>query len=159
MSEENNQQANRPAVLINSQYIKDLSLEIPHAPEIFSKISQKPELKVDMNVQSQKLASGDYNVTLNIAINGDVANEKLFIIELSYAAVVSINLPQEHIEPVLAIEIPHLIFPFARNVITQCLTEGGLPPLMLNPIDFVAMYQNRQAAANQAQQDNQTQQA
>ncbi len=153
MSEENNQQANRPAVLINSQYIKDLSLEIPHAPEIFSKISQKPELKVDMNVQSQKLASGDYNVTLNIAINGDVANEKLFIIELSYAAVVSINLPQEHIEPVLAIEIPHLIFPFARNVITQCLTEGGLPPFMLNPVDFAGLYAARKAANgnNQAQ--------
>lgn len=153
MNEENNQQANRPAVLINSQYIKDLSLEIPHAPEIFSKISQKPELKVDMNVQSQKLASGDYNVTLNIAINGDVANEKLFIIELSYAAVVSINLPQEHIEPVLAIEIPHLIFPFARNVITQCLTEGGLPPFMLNPVDFAGLYAARKAANgnNQAQ--------
>ena len=153
MSEENNQQANRPAVLINSQYIKDLSLEIPHAPEIFSKISQKPELKVDMNVQSQKLASGDYNVTLNIAINGDVTNEKLFIIELSYAAVVSINLPQEHIEPVLAIEIPHLIFPFARNVITQCLTEGGLPPFMLNPVDFAGLYAARKAANgnNQAQ--------
>lgn len=153
MSEENNQQANRPAVLINSQYIKDLSLEIPHAPEIFSKINQKPELKVDMNVQSQKLASGDYNVTLNIAINGDVTNEKLFIIELSYAAVVSINLPQEHIEPVLAIEIPHLIFPFARNVITQCLTEGGLPPFMLNPVDFAGLYAARKAANgnNQAQ--------
>lgn len=154
MSEENKQQANRPAVLINSQYIKDLSLEIPHAPEIFAKINQKPELKVDMNVQSQKLASGDYNVTLNIALNGDIANEKLFIIELSYAAVVSINLPQEHIEPVLAIEIPHLIFPFARNVITQCLTEGGLPPFMLSPVDFAGLYAARKAANNNNQAHN-----
>ena len=154
MSEENNQKANRPAILINSQYIKDLSLEIPHAPEIFSKMHQKPELKVDMNVQSQKLASGDYNVTLNIAINGDIADEKLFIIELSYAAVVSINLPQEHIEPVLAIEIPHLIFPFARNVITQCLTEGGLPKFMLNPVDFAVLYAARKAANSNNQAQN-----
>ena len=142
---ENNQQ---PAIMINSQYIKDLSLEIPHAPSIFTKMNKQPALKVDINVQSQKLENSSYNVTLNLALNGDIENEKLFILELSYAAVVTLNLPEEHIEPVLGIEIPRLLFPFARNVITQCLTEGGLPPFMLNPIDFAAVYNARKAAEN-----------
>ena len=70
----------QPPIIINNQYIKDLSLEIPHAPEIFAKINQKPELKVEMSVQSQKLANGSHNVSLNIALNGDVEGEKLFII-------------------------------------------------------------------------------
>lgn len=134
----------QPPIIINNQYIKDLSLEIPHAPEIFAKINQKPELKVEMSVQSQKLANGSHNVSLNIALNGDVEGEKLFILELSYAAVVTLNIPAEHLEPVLAVEIPRILFPFARNVVTQCLVEGGLPPFMLTPVDFAALYAARQ---------------
>ena len=83
-------------------------------------------------------------------MDGDVNEKKLFILELVYAAVVSLNVPQEHVEPVLLVEIPRMIFPFARSIITNNLVEGGLPPFMLNPIDFVAMYQARKNA-----QDNQ----
>ncbi len=145
---ENASTNNQPAVLINNQYIKDLSLEIPHAPNIFSRITSQPALKVDINVQSQKLENSSYNVTLNLSLNGNLGEEKLFILELSYAAVVNLNIPEEHIEPVLGIEIPRLLFPFARNIITQCLIEGGLPPFMLNPIDFAAVYNARKAAEN-----------
>lgn len=151
MSEEKKPEVNmeQPPIIINSQYIKDLSLEIPHAPEIFSKMSQKPELKVEMSVQSQKLANNNYNVCLNIALNGDIESEKLFILELSYAAVVTLNVPAEHLEPVLAVEIPRILFPFARNMVTQCLVEGGLPPFMLAPVDFAALYAARQNANQQ----------
>lgn len=151
MSEEKKPEVNmeQPPIIINSQYIKDLSLEIPHAPEIFSKMSQKPELKVEMSVQSQKLANNNYNVCLNIALNGDIESEKLFILELSYAAVVTLNVPAEHLEPVLAVEIPRILFPFARNMVTQCLVEGGLPPFMLAPVDFAALYAARQNADQQ----------
>ncbi len=148
---ENNAENNLPAIAINNQYIKDLSLEIPHAPEIFKQLTVQPELKVDIDVQTKKLEGQTHNVTLNFALNGDVAGEKLFILELSYAAVVTINVPQEHVEPVLAIEIPRLLFPFARNIITQCLVEGGLPPLMLNPIDFASIYAARKAAGSNGQ--------
>lgn len=146
MTDEEKPEANitQPPILINNQYIKDLSLEIPHAPEIFAKMNQKPELKVEMSVQSQKLTNNNHNVCLNIALNGDIDGEKLFILELSYAAVVTLNVPSEHIEPVLAVEIPRLLFPFARNVVTQCLVEGGLPPFMLTPVDFGALYLARQ---------------
>lgn len=145
MSENNNENA-QPAVIINSQYIKDLSLEIPHAPEIFQKLSQQPQLKVDIDVQTKNLGDNNHNVSLNISLNGDLGSEKLFILELSYAAVVTLNVPQEHIEPILAIEIPRLLFPFARSIITHCLVEGGLPPFMLSPVDFGAVYNARKAA-------------
>lgn len=144
---ENKTETSRPAIVINNQYIKDLSLEIPHAPEIFGKMNQQPELKVDIDVQTKKLDNDIFNVSLNVAMNGKIGEESLFILELSYGSVVTLNVPAEHVEPVLAIEIPRLMFPFVRNIISQCLLEGGLPPIMLNPIDFAAVYANRQAAA------------
>ena len=153
MSEENktsndneqpaNQNNNQPAIMINTQYIKDLSLEIPHAPEIFKEINSAPEVQINIEIGYQSLEKNFYNVELKIAMNGDVNHQKLFILELTYAAVVALNVPTEHTEPVLMIEIPRLIFPFARNVVTNCLVEGGLPPFMINPVDFVTMYNNR----------------
>lgn len=129
-------------ITINSQYIKDLSLEIPYAPEIFKEMTGQPTLKVDVAIESKKIEE-KYNVTLKINLNGDTNGKKLFVLELSYAALVTLNVPEEHIEPVIAVEIPRLLFPFARNIVTQCLTEGGLPPLMLNPIDFATLYMAR----------------
>ena len=92
---------------------------------------------------NQKKIEDSYNVSLKINLNGDVEDKKLFVLELSYAALVTLNVPEEHIEPVIAVEIPRLLFPFARNIITQCLVEGGLPPIMLSPIDFAALYMAR----------------
>lgn len=129
----------QPQLLIKSQYIKDLSLEIPFAPEIFKEINKQPELKIDVAIESKKVDE-DYNVTLKLNLNSELNGRKLFILELAYAALVSINVPAEHIEPVCVVEVPRLLFPFARNIITQCLIEGGLPPFMLAPIDFGAMY-------------------
>lgn len=134
---------NVPAIVINSQYIKDLSLEIPHAPEIFKQIRQQPQIQVDINIQSKKLEKNLHNVLLNINLNAEVEGKKLFILELSYGAVATLNVPEEHIEPVVGIEIPRLLFPFARSIVSHCLTEGGLPPIMLNPIDFAALYAAR----------------
>ena len=136
---------NQPAILINTQYIKDLSLEIPHAPEIFKEIKSAPEVQINVEVGYQTLENNFYNVELKLNMDGDVNHQKLFILELTYSAVVALNVPTERLEPVLMIEIPRLIFPFARNVVTNCLVEGGLPPFMINPIDFVTMYNNRKA--------------
>ncbi len=140
------QQPQQPPILINTQYISDLSLEIPHAPEIFRNMNQVPNVNVNVDVNAKHMHDNFFNVELSVAMDGDVGQEKLFILELKYAAVVALNVPQEHVEPILLVEIPRLLFPFARNVVTNCLVEGGLPPFMLNPIDFVAMYQNRKKA-------------
>ena len=144
---DNNQKNALPPITINAQFIKDLSLEIPYAPEIFKEMTSQPGLKLDVAIESKKIDE-HYNVILKININSDINDKKLFVLELSYGALVTLNVPEEHIEPVIAVEIPRLLFPFARNIITQCLTEGGLPPLMLNPIDFAAMYMARKAESN-----------
>lgn len=137
------------AIAVHSQYIKDLSLEIPHAPEIFSEIKSAPKIDVHVDVKSEPKGNNTYTSQLSISMNGKVEDKTLFVLELTYAAFAEVNVPAEHLEPVLMIELPRLIFPFARNVVTQCLTEGGLPPFMLNPIDFAALYAARRQAAAQ----------
>ncbi len=143
---ENKQQL--PAIVINNQYIKDFSLEIPYAPEIFKEIKKNPEVSVDVNVDVKSLEDNYFNVDLLFSINGDAESKKFFIIELTYSAVVQLNVPQEHVEPVLMIEIPRMLFPFARQIITTSLTEAGLPPFMLNPIDFALLYQAKKQSAH-----------
>ena len=144
----------QPAILIQNQYIKDLSMEIPHAPAIFKKLQgTNPKVNVEVNVEVEKLEEEKtFNVVLNVAVNGDVDDEKAFILELSYAAVVSLNIPEEHREPVLMMEIPHMIYPFARQIVANTMSNAGLPPLMLNPIDFMAMYNARKANAHNTKQ-------
>lgn len=135
----------QPALIINSQYIKDLSLELPHAPKIFAEIKSQPSLNVNINVNASHLEDNMYVVDLNLVLNGDINDKKLFILELTYCASVTLNVPQEHLEGVLNIEIPRLIYPYARNVVTQCLMESGMPPIMLSPLDFAAIYEARKA--------------
>lgn len=134
---------------INMQYIKDLSLEVPHAPQIFAKLGVPPQIGVDLNIDVNKLNDDRYEVTLNLRINADLNNEKLFILELAYAAACTAKLPEEQKEPVLYIEIPKMLFPFARQIIATNLSDAGLPPLMLTPVDFAAVYRHKkeQAAA------------
>ncbi|HCU59003.1 MAG TPA: protein-export chaperone SecB [Alphaproteobacteria bacterium] len=139
----------QPTLMINSQYIKDLSLEIPHAPEIFKELTKQPQLRVDVSVETEKLEENTYIVDLNLALNGDLESKKLFILELTYSAVVTLTVPEQHLDPILNIEIPRLTFPFARNIVTQCLMEGGLPPMMLTPVDFAAVYAAKQARQGQ----------
>lgn len=143
------------AIAIISQYIKDLSLEIPHAPEIFKEIKTAPKIDVHLDVKSEHKENNTYISEISININGKIEEKTLFVLELSYAAYAEINVAPEHKEAVLMIELPRLIFPFARNIVTQSLTEGGLPPFMLNPIDFAALYMARkQAAAHKEEKHN-----
>ena len=142
----NENQKNLPPIIVNNQYIRDFSLEIPHAPEIFRKMTQAPSVQVNIDVNAKYMHDNFFNVELSVTMEGDIAEEKLFILELHYASVVTLNVPQEHVEPVLMVEIPRLLFPYVRNIVSQSLSDGGLPPFLLNPVDFVAMYQNRKKA-------------
>ncbi len=132
-------------VTLNIQYIKDMSLEVPHAPEIFSKLNTPPQLNVDLNIDVNKLTTNQFEVALNLRINADAEKEKLFIFELSYAAACTVSLPEEQIEPVLFIEIPKLLFPYARQIVSSNLANAGLPPLMLTPVDFAAVYKAKKS--------------
>ena len=137
-----------PALTIRSQYIKDLSFEVPLAPILFEKVSKQPHLTVDVDIKTEDLGGCSHSVDLSLALNSDFDGKTLFILELTYAAILDLEAPEEHIEPILNIEIPTLLFPFARNIVAQCLMEGGLPPVMLNPIDFAAVYAARKASKN-----------
>lgn len=142
---DNENSKNQAGLVIHSQYIKDMSLEIPLAPEIFKEMNQAPDVQVDINMSSKKLDDGNYNVILTARMNADIKEKKLFIVELSYGAVASVNVPEEHLEPVLFIELPRLLFPFVRSIIANGLSAAGLPPVMLSPIDFVALYNAKKA--------------
>lgn len=138
------EQTNVPPALIHTQYVKDLSLEIPHAPEIFRELTAAPKIDVQVTVNARPMHDNFHNVSLSYTLNGDINDKKLFILELEYAAVVSLNVPQEHVKPILTIEIPRMLFPFVRSIVANTMIDGGLPPVMLNPIDFAAMHNDHE---------------
>ena len=144
---ENKEKIIQPAIMILSQYIKDMSVELPLAPQIFKDMTKTPDVKIDFGMNNQKLDDGNYEVALNVKINADIDDKKLFIVELSYAAVAALDLPEENLEPVLNIELPRLLFPFVRSIIANSIADCGLPPIMISPIDFVALDQAKKAEA------------
>ncbi len=138
------EQPAQPPLVVNAQYVKDLSLEVPNAPEVFAKLGQAPKVSVDLDVRTRRLAENSYEVTLHIESRGLIEDETVFIVEVAYAGVFTLNnLPQEHIRPILLIECPRLLFPFARSIIATVTREGGVPPLLINPIDFAELYRQR----------------
>ena len=132
-----------PPIIINMQYIRDLSLEVPLAPQIFQRINKEPKLSVDLNIDAKNLSDNVFDVSLNIGINADLDTEKLFILELSYASVCTINVEKEDFEKTIFIEIPKLLFPYVRQIISSNTSNAGLPPVVLAPIDFVKNYENK----------------
>lgn len=138
-----NQQA-QPGLIINTQYIKDLSFETPLMPGILSEMKEAPKVDIKVDVSAAKLNNNNvYTVDLKFNIETKSGDKVLFICELDYGCVVTLNLPEDHIEPVLLIEAPRYLFPFARNIIADVTRESSLPPLMIAPIDFVDLYRKR----------------
>jgi preprotein translocase subunit SecB len=137
---------------VNAQYVKDLSFEVPGAPAIFGELSSAaPEISVRVNVGAEPLQQNVFEVVLQLNIEAKVKDKTAFIVELSYAGVFTLNLPEEHIQPVLLIECPRLLFPFARNIVADVTRDGSFPPMMLQPIDFVSLYRTRMEQMAQQQ--------
>ncbi|OEJ64417.1 protein-export chaperone SecB [Magnetovibrio blakemorei] len=140
------------ALAIHGQYVKDLSFESPNAPGILADLqNQQPDINVNVDVQAAKLegpqAANYYEVILDMRAELKLGEKVGFIVELKYAGVFAINVPEEHLGGMLLVECPRILFPFARNILADATRDGGFVPLMLQPIDFAAMYQ-----ANMAQQ-------
>jgi len=144
----------RPPLLINFQYARDLSFEAPNAPTIFNEMRAAPDISVNVDVQAHKLDESRnlYEVRLKLGAEGKVGDKVAFIAELDYGAAVTINAPEDHIYPLLLVEAPRHMFPFARNILADMTRDGGFPPVVLQPIDFVAMFRQRVQAAQQAKQ-------
>ena len=133
---------NLPPIVINAQYIKDLSFEAPSAPGVFQVMQQKaPDINVSVNVDSNMFEKNVYEIVLTVAAHATVDKETAFLLELEYAGVFTLNCEPEHIHPMAYIECPRLLFPFARAILANTTREGGFPPLMLGTVDFVAMFQ------------------
>ena len=130
-------QAQPQQMIINAQYIKDLSFENPRAPASLAPQATQPAVEINVDVKAQNLAPESYEVVLTIKATAKVQEETLFLVELAYGAVVTVrNLPQEVISAVVLVETPRMIFPFARNIVADTVREAGFPPLLINPIDF-----------------------
>ena len=129
---------------ILGQYLKDLSFENPNAPASLGIQQGQPEINISVNVNAKNLAPTDFEVELHLDAKAMHEGKAVFAAELLYAGIFRLeNINEEQMHPVILIECPRMIFPFARQILADATRNGGFPPLMLDPIDFAAMYQKR----------------
>ena len=176
-------QTQTPPLVVNIQYVKDMSFEVPNAPAIYTQLRAQPQVNINLDVNARRIQENQhvYEVTLMIRAeareaapgqagaaepnvaqsgNGQGSNGQtdgaqaaagaptVFVAELAYAGVFTLNnLPENAIEPVLLVECPRILFPFARNILADVTRDGGFPPVLLQPIDFVALWQSRRQPA------------
>jgi len=140
-------QAAMPQVFVLAQYIKDFSFENPNAPRSMAPSTQQPAININIAVEAAPLTETDCEVTLRLDGRAESQGLLLFGFELLYAGVFRIlNVPPESLQPTVMIECPRLLFPFAREIIATATRNGGFPPLLLEPVDFVSLYRQRLAA-------------
>jgi len=144
----------QPQLTVVTQYIKDFSFENPNAPNSLIGTKQAPKIDIQINVGATPISETDIEVTLNLEGQAKIDETMLFSFELVFGGVFRIlNVPQESMSPIVLIECPRLLFPFAREIIATTVRNGGFPPLLLDPVDFVALYRQRidQLQANESQ--------
>jgi preprotein translocase subunit SecB len=141
-------QQQAPALNVLGQYIKDFSFENPNAPRSLAPSETQPAINIAINVGVQQLGQSEYEVSLKLEGKAENSGTVLFAFDLTFAGMFRLqNVPAEHLQPLLLIECPRLLFPFAREMIATAVRNGGFAPLLLDPVDFVALYQQRLAQA------------
>jgi preprotein translocase subunit SecB len=144
-------QALMPQIGVLAQYVKDLSFENPNAPRSLTPTGQQPTLNVQVNVDAKPMNETDAEVTLRLEGKAEAQGAVLFSFELVFGGIFRVqNVPADSMQAVVLIECPRLLFPFAREIIATAVRNGGFPPLLLDPIDFVALYRQRMAQAQPA---------
>ena len=140
MSDEQQQ----PTFSIEKIYVKDLSLEIPHAPKIFMQ-RETPQIDVQLHNQGGMVDEGVYEIVLTVTVTAKLAEDKtLFLVEVAQAGIFQIrNIPQADLEPILGITCPNILFPYVRETISDMVSRAGFPPVLLNPVNFELMYQQQ----------------
>jgi preprotein translocase subunit SecB len=158
-----------PPLTVNVQYVKDMSFEVPGAPAIYAQLRSPPHVNINLDVQARRISQGldSYEVAIIIraeareqtaaaaaGVNGQAGaappatgvTPTMFVAELTYAGVFTLTgVPEASIEGILLVECPRLLFPFARNILADVTRDGSFPPVLLQPIDFVALWQSRRA--------------
>jgi preprotein translocase subunit SecB len=139
---------NPPRLMIQTQYVKDLSFENPRAPASLEPGQGRPEIQVQVDVRATALGGERYEVVLQLHVDAKSGGETGFVMELVYGGLFGlVNIPPDSLQALLLIECPRLLFPFARRIIADTTRDGGFPPLMLDPIDFATLYRRRQQQA------------
>lgn len=142
----------RRRIVCRAQFIKDLSFENPNAGKQFGN-NEPPKIDISVSLNGRAAPDNGHEIELHLTAKATVDGELLFLVELVYGGIfVIFGVPSEQLEPVVMIECPRLLFPFARRIIADCSRDGGYPPLMLEPIDFARMYLQRQAQSPSEQQ-------
>ena len=132
-----------PQLSVLAQYVKDFSFENPNAPQSLMP-GQQPQIGIQINVDAKPLAETDVEVSLRLEGKAEHQSNLMFAFELTFAGVFRIqNVPQESLNAVVLIECPRLLFPFAREIVATAVRNGGFPPLLLDPVDFVALYRQK----------------
>jgi preprotein translocase subunit SecB len=155
MAEEQNQAATQeqqqdPVFGIEKVYVKDLSLEIPNAPQIFLQ-RETPQVGIELSNSAKMLEDGLFDVTITVTVTSKIEDKTVFLVEVSQAGIFQArNIPQENLEGLLAVTCPNILFPYAREAVSDLVVRAGFPPVLLNPINFEALYlqqkQQEQAA-------------
>jgi preprotein translocase subunit SecB len=126
------------------QYTKDFSFENPNAPNSLTPQQQPPQISINVNVGGRQLADTDFEVDLLLEGNAKIGESVLFAFELTYSGIFRVvGIPQDQLHPVVMIECPRLLFPFARQIVADAVRNGGFPPLYIDPIDFAALYRQK----------------
>lgn len=145
----NPQEPQQASFQVEKIYAKDVSLEIPNAPQVFVE-QASPQLEVQIGSEIQNFAEGLYEVTVSATVTAKAGDKTIFLAEAVQAGIFSIrNVPAQELEPLLGIGCPTIVFPYLRETISDLVTRGGFPPVLLAPVSFEALYVQRQQQAQQ----------
>jgi preprotein translocase subunit SecB len=142
--------ADQPSFQVEKIYVKDLSLEVPNAPQVFMQ-GEAPQLEVQMGQQSAQFSDGLYDVVLTVTVTARIGDKTVFLAEVAQSGIFSVRgIPAADLEPLLAIACPNILYPYAREAIADLITRAGFPAVVLQPVSFEHMYMQRQQQAAEA---------
>ena len=137
------EQNEQPVFGIEKLYVKDISVEVPNAPEIFLE-REAPQVEIQLNSAGRGLGDGAYEVLLTVTVTAKLGEKTVFLVEVGQAGIFRVlNVPNEQIEPLIAVACPNILFPYARETVSDAVTRAGFSPVVLQPVNFEAMYMQR----------------
>lgn len=141
------EQNTQPGFGIEKLYVKDASIEVPNAPQIFTDRTT-PQVNVELGNSAQKLDEGVYEVSIKVTVTAKIGDNTAFLVEVAQSGIFAIrNVPDENLEMIVAITCPNILFPYAREAVSDMVTRAGFAPVLLNPINFEALYMQQKEAA------------
>lgn len=137
------EQNQQPVFGIEKLYVKDLSVEVPNAPEIFLE-REAPQVEIQLNTGARGVGEGVFEVVLTVTVTAKLAEKTVFLVEVGQAGIFRIvNVPDDQVEPLVAVACPNILFPYAREAVSDAVTRAGFQPIVLQPVNFEAMYMQR----------------